>query len=107
MMVTANEPNMESGTNGIIPRMVVRLAIITGRRRDLELWMSATRGSMPCDISRVISSIRTIPFLIIMPISPSTPTIATNPNGLPVSITTGITPIITNGMQQKMMAGFL
>ena len=37
MMVTAKEPNMESGTSGIMPRMVVRLAIITGRRRDLEL----------------------------------------------------------------------
>ena len=37
IIVTAKEPNIESGTKGIMPKMVVRLAIITGRKRDLEL----------------------------------------------------------------------
>ena len=44
-MEAANEPNMASGNNGIIPRIVVSDAIITGRRRLCELSISAVTGS--------------------------------------------------------------
>ena len=47
MMEAANEPNMASGSNGIIPRMVVSEAIITGRRRLCELSIKAVTGSTP------------------------------------------------------------
>ena len=47
-MEAANEPNMASGNNGIIPRIVVSDAIITGRRRLCELSISAVTGSTPC-----------------------------------------------------------
>ena len=33
MMAAANEPNMASVSKGIIPKMVVREAILTGRKR--------------------------------------------------------------------------
>ena len=41
IIVTASEPKSESETRGIIPRMVVSEAIITGSSRDLLLSMSA------------------------------------------------------------------
>ena len=47
MMEAANEPNMASGSSGIIPRMVVSEAIITGRRRLCELSIKAVIGSTP------------------------------------------------------------
>ena len=43
----ANEPNMASGNNGIIPKIVVSEAIITGRRRLCELSINAVTGSTP------------------------------------------------------------
>ena len=107
MMVTARLPNMASGMSGIMPRMVVSDAIITGRNRLFELLTNAALGYMPSLICRLISSMSTITFLIIMPIRPSTPTMATKPKGLPVISTAGITPTKMSGMQQKMMAGFL
>ena len=95
IMVTANEPNMASGTNGTMPRMVVRLAIMTGNRRDFELRIKAFLGVTPFAISKLISSIKTMPFFIIMPINPNTPTMATKPNCLPLRRTNGMTPITT------------
>ena len=47
MMDAANEPNMASGNNGIIPKMVVSDAIITGRKRLCELSIQALMGSTP------------------------------------------------------------
>ena len=47
MMEAANEPNMASGSNGIIPKMVVSEAIITGRSRLCELSIKAVMGSTP------------------------------------------------------------
>ena len=44
---TVNEPNMASGNNGIIPKIVVSEAIITGRRRLCELSINAVTGSTP------------------------------------------------------------
>ena len=41
MMAAANEPNMASVSKGIIPKMVVREAIITGRKRLCELSINA------------------------------------------------------------------
>ena len=105
MMVTASDPKRESEMRGIIPRMVVSDAIITGSRRDLLLSMSALSSGLPCDICSDISSMSTIPFLIIIPISPSMPTMATNPKSFPERSTDGKTPTTTNGMQEKMMAG--
>ena len=107
MMVTARLPNMASGMRGIMPRIVVSEAIMTGRSRLFELPTRAARGSTPSLICRLISSMSTIPFFTIMPIRPSTPTMATKPKGLPVMSTAGITPTKMSGMQQKMMAGFL
>ena len=107
MMVTASDPKRESEMRGIIPRMVVSEAIITGSRRDLLLSMSALSSGLPWDICSDISSMSTIPFLIIIPISPSMPTMATNPKSFPERSTDGKTPTTTNGMQEKMMAGRL
>ena len=45
MMAAANEPNMASVSKGIIPKMVVREAIITGRKRLCELSINAAVGS--------------------------------------------------------------
>ena len=47
MMEAASDPNMASGKSGIIPRMVVSEAIITGRRRLCELSIKAVIGSTP------------------------------------------------------------
>ena len=105
MMVTASEPKSESLMSGIMPRIVVSEAIATGSRRDLLLSISAALNSLPCEVCSEISSISTMPFFIIMPISPRMPTMATKPNSLPERRTDGNTPTTTNGMQQKMMAG--
>mgnify|MGYP007135440331 CR=1 FL=1 len=43
MIVAAIEPNIASPSSGIIPRMVVSEAIITGRRR---LWALTTSPAM-------------------------------------------------------------
>ena len=77
IMAAASEPNIASDSNGIIPRIVVSDAIITGRRRLCELSINAVTGSIPALICKVISSISTMPFLINIPISPSVPTMAT------------------------------
>ena len=105
MIEAANEPNIASGNSGIIPRIVVSEAIITGRRRLWELSINAVTGSTPWLICNVISSISTIPFFIIIPINPNVPTIATKLNVFPVSNITATTPTKTNGMQQKMIIG--
>ena len=47
MIAAASEPNMASDSKGIIPRMVVSEAIITGRRRLWELSINAVTGSIP------------------------------------------------------------
>lgn len=47
MIEAANEPNMASGNSGIIPRIVVSEAIITGRRRLWALSINAVTGSTP------------------------------------------------------------
>ena len=47
IMEAANEPNIASGKSGIIPKMVVSEAIITGRRRLCELSINAVIGSTP------------------------------------------------------------
>ena len=104
-MDAASEPNIASDNSGIIPRIVVREAIITGRRRLWELSIKAVTGSIPLLICNVISSINTMPFLIIIPISPSVPTMATKLNVFPVSSMIATTPTKTNGMQQKIMSG--
>lgn len=104
MMDAASEPNIASDNSGIIPRIVVREAIITGRSR-LWSYRKAVTGSIPLLICNVISSINTMPFLIIIPISPSVPTMATKLNVFPVSSMIATTPTKTNGMQQKIMSG--
>ena len=105
MMAAANEPNMASVNKGIIPKMVVREAIITGRKRLCELSINAAVGSTPRFICNVISSINTIPFLINIPINPSVPTIATKLKVFPVSSMTATTPTKTRGIQQKIIIG--
>ena len=47
MMEAASEPNIASGSSGIIPRMVVSAAMVTGRRRLWALSTSAVMGSTP------------------------------------------------------------
>ena len=47
MMEAASEPNIASGSSGIIPRMVVSAAMVTGRRRLWALSTSAVIGSTP------------------------------------------------------------
>ena len=49
MMDAASEPNIASDNSGIIPRIVVREAIITGRRRLWELSIKAVTGDLQCD----------------------------------------------------------
>ena len=105
IIVTASDPKSESETSGIIPRIVVNDAIITGKSRDLLLSMRACVGSLPRVICNDISSMSTMPFFIIIPMRPSMPTMATNPKSLPESNTDGNTPTTTSGMQQKMIAG--
>ena len=105
MMAAAMELNIASGSSGIMPRIVVSEAIITGRRRFFELRMRASTGSIPLDISIDISSMSTMPIFTIMPISPSVPTIATKSNVLPVISMARITPMTTMGMLSRMMAG--
>ena len=46
-MEAAREPNIASGNNGIIPRIVVSEAIITGRRRLCALSIKAVTGYIP------------------------------------------------------------
>ena len=41
------QPNMASGSNGIMPRIVVSAAIDTGRKRLCELSIKAFIGSTP------------------------------------------------------------
>lgn len=47
IMEAASEPNMASGSNGIMPRIVVSAAIDTGRKRLCELSIKAFIGSTP------------------------------------------------------------
>ena len=104
-MDAASEPNMASVSNGIIPKIVVKAAIITGRRRLWALSIKAVTGSVPCPICKVISSISTIPFFMIIPINPNVPTMATKLNVLPVTNIVITTPTNTIGILQKMIAG--
>ena len=106
IMEAANEPNMESVNRGIIPRIVVSEAIMTGRNRLCALSMSAVVGSVPRLSCNVISSISTIPFLISIPISPKVPTMATKLKVFPVMSMTATTPTNMKGRQQKMISGF-
>ena len=62
IMEAANEPNMESVNRGIIPRIVVSEAIMTGRNRLCALSMSAVVGSVPpvelqCDFVHQYNSV--------------------------------------------------
>ena len=84
IMATAIGPNMASEIKGIIPKMVVPEAIMTGRRREEEAASNAWTGGTPAFIWIVISSISTTPFFIIIPISPKAPTIATKLKGLSI-----------------------
>ena len=79
IIVTAREPNKSSPSKGIIPRIVVKEAIITGRKREDDESSKATNLPLPEAICKVISSSNTTPFLIIIPINPKAPTIATKP----------------------------
>ena len=47
IMEAASEPNMASGSSGIMPKMVVSAAIVTGRRRHWALSSYAVIGSIP------------------------------------------------------------
>lgn len=47
MILAANDPNIESESNGIIPRIVVNAAILTARKRLWALSISAVIGSTP------------------------------------------------------------
>ena len=47
IMEAASEPNMATGSNGIMPRIVVSAAIDTGRKRLCELSIKAFIGSTP------------------------------------------------------------
>ena len=105
IMVTAIEPNIASFTSGIIPRMVVMEAIITGRSLLSELDINASAGSFPDAIWSPISSISTMQFFIIIPTSPSIPTIAQNVKVLPVSSMAATTPMASSGTQQMIIAG--
>lgn len=105
MMAAANEPNMASVSKGIIPKMVVREAIITGRKRLCELSINAARRfNSPVYLQRYfIHQHNTI--LINIPINPSVPTIATKLKVFPVSSMTATTPTKTRGIQQKIIIG--
>jgi len=105
MIVAAIDPNMASPSSGIMPRMVVSEAIITGRRRLSELETSAEAGSAPAAICAPISSMSTMQFFIIMPTSPSAPTMAQKVKTLPVSSIAPTTPMPSSGMQQRITAG--
>ena len=107
IIVTAIAPNKSSDNRGIMPNIVVNAAIITGRKREDDESSKAASGSLPEPICNVISSSKTTPFLIIIPISPKAPTIATNPKSLPVSNMPSTIPIIASGRQRKIIAGFL
>ena len=50
MMTTAAGPNSESPKRGIMPRMVVSDASMTGRKRLAELSIRASTGSLPAFI---------------------------------------------------------
>ena len=95
MMVEAIEENMSSKSRGIIPNTVVSEVSITGRIRDFEASIMACVWSC-LDVScNLISSTSTMPFLSIIPTSPSVPTIATKLKLPPVSSVTGIIPTKT------------
>ena len=106
-MVAAIEPNIASLKSGIIPRIVVREAIITGRNLLSALDMRAFAGSTPAAICAPISSMRTMQFFIIMPTRPNAPTIAQKVNVLPVSNIAPTIPIARSGMPQIIISGFL
>ena len=106
MMVTAIAEYIGSVISGSIPRMVVRLAIITGRVRLTVAFTTASYGCIPSSVSRVISSTSTMPFFTIIPISPMKPMIAMNVNGEPLRNSAGAMPQSVNGKHIRMSITF-
>lgn len=106
IITTAADPNRESLNSGIIPKIVVKDASTTGRKRITELSNNAEAGFLPSEICNVISSIRTMAFLINIPTKPSTATIATNPNTLPEINIPAVTPMKIKGKHRMMISGF-
>ena len=105
IIVTAREPNKSSPSKGIIPRIVVKEAIITGRKREDDESSKATNLPLPEAICKVISSSNTTPFLIIIPINPKAPTIATKPKSFPLISIPKTMPIAASGKQRKIIVG--
>ena len=102
------EGSVDVGESAMVKaNIVVNEAIITGLNLPEELLSKASTGSTLSLSCNSISSIKTIPFLIIIPTKPSTPTIATNPKVLPDANIPKITPISNRGMQQTIISGFL
>ena len=105
IIVAAIEPNIESVSSGIMPRIVVSEAIITGRIRLSELFSNASVGSIPLSNCMLISSISTMQFLISIPTRPKAPTIAQKVNDCPEMSIADTIPTANNGMQQIIIVG--
>ena len=105
MIVAAIEPNIASPSSGIIPRMVVSEAIITGRRRLWALTTSPAMRSVSPLHRWPISSNNTMQFLISMPINPNAPTMAQKSNVFPVSNIAPTMPTANKGMQHNTIVG--
>ena len=81
MIVTAIEIKNASVSSGIMPRIVVAAASMTGRIRATPESTTASKGFFSVSICRSISSIRTMAFLIIIPIRARNPSRGMKPNG--------------------------
>ena len=97
MITTAMLWKKASVSSGLMPRMVVRAAMDTGRTRLMEASSTACRASLPLASCSWISSTRTMPFFTSMPLRLSRPSRAIKPKGMPVSRKPRVTPIIARG----------
>jgi hypothetical protein len=88
---------------GNSPSTVVPAALTTGLKRDTAASTTASYRSRPLARFAFTSSNSTTTFLIIIPDRPMAPNNAMNPNGVPVSSSPLVIPIITKGMPRMQI----
>ncbi len=104
MITTAMDSKKASNNSGIMPRMVVTAAMHTGRTREMEAIITASKGSR-VSISSLICSTSTMPFFTSMPDRLRKPSNAMKPKGAFSSSRPRVTPMMASGTVAQITSG--
>jgi len=105
MIVTAMPRKNASKISGVMPRIVVPAASMTGRRRLIDPSSTARPPASPRSMRWSISSTSTIAFLMSMPESDRKPSSAVKLNAVSVIRSPQVTPQIDIGTTAQMISG--